>query len=69
MFVFFSDGIVDASNLHDEQFGRVRIEKTISKHSDQSAQQIVDALFEAANKFSEGAPVFDDQTVVVLKVK
>ncbi|PYP89433.1 MAG: serine/threonine protein phosphatase [Candidatus Angelobacter sp. Gp1-AA117] len=69
VFVFFSDGIVDASNLHDEQFGRVRIEKTISKHSDQSAQQIVDALFEAANKFSEGAPVFDDQTVVVLKVK
>ena len=69
VFVFFSDGIVDASNLQDEQFGRVRIEKTISKHCDQSAQQIVDALFEAANKFSAGAPVFDDQTVVVLKVK
>jgi len=26
-------------------------------------------LFEAADKFSAGAPVFDDQTVVVLKVK
>ena len=69
VFVFFSDGIVDASNLQDEQFGRVRIEKTISKHCDQSAQEIVDALFEAADKFSAGAPVFDDQTVVVLKVK
>lgn len=69
VFVFFSDGMVDASNLQDEQFGRVRIEKTISKHCDQSAQEIVDALFEAADKFSAGAPVFDDQTVVVLKVK
>jgi len=69
VFVFFSDGMVDASNLHDEQFGRVRIEKTISKHCDQSAQEIVNALFEAADKFSAGAPVFDDQTVVVLKVK
>src|SRR5947209_1304244 len=69
VFVFFSDGIVDASNLQDKQFGRVRIEKTISKHCNGSAQQIVDALFDAANKFSAGAPVFDDQTVVVLKVK
>ena len=69
VFVFFSDGIVDASNLNDEQFGRVRIEKTISKHCGRSAQQIVDALFDAADKFSAGAPVFDDQTAVVLKVK
>ena len=69
VFVFFSDGIVDASNPRDEQFGRARIEKVIARHCEGSARQIVDALFEAADKFSEGAPVFDDQTVVVLKVK
>jgi sigma-B regulation protein RsbU (phosphoserine phosphatase) len=69
VFVFFSDGIPDASNFKDEQFGRVRMEHVISTHSHESAQQIVDALFDAANEFSAGAPVFDDQTVVVLKVK
>jgi phosphoserine phosphatase RsbU/P len=69
VFVFFSDGIVDASNQRDEQFGRVRIEKVIAENADKSAQEIVDSLFDAANKFSAGAPVFDDQTVVVLKVK
>jgi phosphoserine phosphatase RsbU/P len=69
VFVFFSDGIVDASNQRDEQFGRVRIEKVIAENTDKNAQQIVDALFDAANKFSAGAPVFDDQTVVVLKVR
>jgi phosphoserine phosphatase RsbU/P len=68
VFVFFSDGIVDASNPKDEQFGRTRIEQTISKHSNGTAQEIADALFKAADEFSAGAPVFDDQTVVVLKV-
>jgi sigma-B regulation protein RsbU (phosphoserine phosphatase) len=69
VFVFFSDGIVDASNPGDEQFGRVRIEQVIAKNSRRNAQQIADALFHATEKFSAGAPVFDDQTVVVLKVK
>jgi sigma-B regulation protein RsbU (phosphoserine phosphatase) len=71
VFVFFSDGIVDASTARDEQFGRVRLEHVISSHSDgdASAQDIVNAIFQAADDFSAGAPVFDDQTVVVLKVK
>jgi sigma-B regulation protein RsbU (phosphoserine phosphatase) len=71
VFVFFSDGIVDASTLKDEQFGRVRLEHVIAKQSDRdaSAQEMADAIFDAADEFSAGAPVFDDQTVVVLKVK
>ncbi|HEY6351127.1 MAG TPA: GAF domain-containing protein [Candidatus Angelobacter sp.] len=69
VFIFFSDGIIDASNPQDEQFGRTRIEHVISKNCNRNAQQIADALFKAAEEFSAGAPVFDDQTVVVLKVK
>ncbi len=69
VFVFFSDGIVDASNAKDEQFGRVRIEQVVAKNCNRSAQHIADALFQATDQFSAGAPVFDDQTVVVLKVR
>ena len=69
VFVFFSDGIVDASNPKDEQFGRSRVEQIIDKHSSGSAQEIVDAIFKAADDFADGAEVFDDQTAVVLKVK
>ena len=68
VFVFFSDGAVDASNEKDEQFGRVRIEHVITKHAAGTAQEIADAIFQATTEFSAGAPVFDDQTVVVLKV-
>lgn len=69
VFVFFSDGIVDASNPKDEQFGRSRVEQVIDKHAGGSAQEIVDAIFKAADEFAAGAEVFDDQTAVVLKVK
>jgi len=69
VFVFLSDGIIDASNRRDEQFGRARAEQAIAKHCQDSAQKIVDALFDAADRFSAGTEVFDDQTVVVLKVK
>ena len=69
VFVFFSDGIVDASNAKDEQFGRSRVEHVIDKNSSGSAQDIADAIFNAAAEFSSGCEVFDDQTVVVLKVK
>jgi phosphoserine phosphatase RsbU/P len=69
VFVFLSDGIIDAGNRRDEQFGRTRAEQAIAKHCKNSAQEIVDALFDAADRFSAGTEVFDDQTVVVLKVK
>lgn len=69
VFVFFSDGVVDASNEKDEQFGRVRVEHVVTRHANQSAQAIADNIFQAAADFSAGAPVFDDQTVVVLRVQ
>jgi phosphoserine phosphatase RsbU/P len=69
VFVYFSDGIVDATNTKDEQFGRNRMEHVIAKNAGGSAQEIVDALFNAVDEFSTGFEVFDDQTVVVLKVK
>ena len=68
VFVFFSDGVVDASNEKEEQFGRVRVEHMITKNAERSAQELADAIFQAAADFSAGAPVFDDQTIVVLKV-
>ncbi|MGC2694950.1 MAG: GAF domain-containing SpoIIE family protein phosphatase [Candidatus Angelobacter sp.] len=69
VFVFFSDGIVDASNNKEEQFGRSRVEHVIAKNAAGSAKEIVDAIFRAAEEFAAGAEVFDDQTAVVLKVK
>jgi sigma-B regulation protein RsbU (phosphoserine phosphatase) len=69
MFVFFSDGILDARNRRGELFGRGRVEKIIAECAGKSANCVVDSLFEAAAEHSAGVETFDDQTVVAIMVK
>jgi sigma-B regulation protein RsbU (phosphoserine phosphatase) len=69
MFVFFSDGILDARNRKGELFGRTRVEKIIAECSGKSADCVVDALFKAAAEHSAGVETFDDQTVVAIRVR
>jgi sigma-B regulation protein RsbU (phosphoserine phosphatase) len=68
MFVFFSDGILDARNRKGELFGRGRVEQIISECASKSANCVVDSLFKAAAEHSAGVETFDDQTVVAIKV-
>jgi phosphoserine phosphatase RsbU/P len=69
MFVFFSDGILDASNRDGELFGRGRVEAVIAKCAGKSVGCVVDTIFKAVAAHSAGVETFDDQTVVALKVK
>ncbi len=69
MFVFFSDGILDARNRRGELFGRGRVEKLVLECAGKSADCVVETLFKAVAEHSAGAETFDDQTVVAIKVK
>ena len=69
MFVFFSDGILDARNRRGELFGRGRAEKIIAECTGKSADCVVESLFKAVAEHSAGVETFDDQTVVAIKVK
>jgi sigma-B regulation protein RsbU (phosphoserine phosphatase) len=69
MFVFFSDGILDARNRKGEMFGRGRVEEIIAECGGTSADCVVESLFKAAAEHSAGVEAFDDQTVVAVKVK
>jgi sigma-B regulation protein RsbU (phosphoserine phosphatase) len=68
MFVFFSDGILDARNRKGELFGRGRVEKIVAECAGKSANCVVDSLFKAAAEHSAGVETFDDQTVVAIRV-
>jgi serine phosphatase RsbU (regulator of sigma subunit) len=50
-------------------FGRGRLEKTVLKYADRSADEIAQAIFSAVSEHAKGVDAFDDQTIVVLKVK
>jgi phosphoserine phosphatase RsbU/P len=69
MFVFFSDGILDARNRNGELFGRGRVEQIVGECAAKSADCVVDSLFQAVAEHSAGMETFDDQTVVAIRVK
>jgi sigma-B regulation protein RsbU (phosphoserine phosphatase) len=69
VFVFFSDGILDATNKAGDLFGRTRLEKVISECYADSAESMVKSVFKAAAEHASGVETFDDQTVVAIKVK
>jgi phosphoserine phosphatase RsbU/P len=69
VFVFFSDGILDATNKAGDLFGRTRLEKVIAEQCTNSAEAMVKAIFKAAAEHSRGVETFDDETVVAIKVK
>jgi phosphoserine phosphatase RsbU/P len=69
MFVFFSDGILDARNRKGEMFGRGRVEKVIAGCAEKSADCVVESLFKAVTEHAAGVETFDDQTVVAIRVK
>jgi sigma-B regulation protein RsbU (phosphoserine phosphatase) len=69
MFVFFSDGILDARNRAGDMFGRGRVEQVIAGCAEISADCVVTSLFKAVTEHAAGEEAFDDETVVAIKVK
>jgi phosphoserine phosphatase RsbU/P len=69
LFVFFSDGILDASNKAGDLFGRGRVETIVAGCAESSADCVVKSLFKAVTEHAGGEDAFDDETVVAIKVK
>ena len=69
MFVFFTDGILDARNKAGDMFGRTRVEEVIASCTEVSAECVVNSLFKAVTDHAAGVEAFDDETVVAIRVK
>jgi serine phosphatase RsbU (regulator of sigma subunit) len=68
--IFLStDGIWEACNLKGEMFGKARIYDIIQKNSSLSAAEIIDITLASLTSFQQGAPIEDDITMVVIKIK
>jgi sigma-B regulation protein RsbU (phosphoserine phosphatase) len=66
--IFFSDGIVDAVNEQEEMFGTERLIALVEREVKNTAEGMVDAIYQELSAFQGGVERFDDETVVVLKV-
>ena len=67
--VLYTDGITEAVNGKNEEFGLNNLMDAISISSNDSAPDIVTNIAERINRFTGDIPQQDDLTLVVLKVK
>jgi sigma-B regulation protein RsbU (phosphoserine phosphatase) len=67
--VFHSDGIAETANTEGQFFGTTRLMRMIEQHYERTAAEIADLVLREVDWFTQNAPLSDDRTLVVLKVK
>jgi phosphoserine phosphatase RsbU/P len=67
--VFHSDGIAETANAEGQFFGTTRLMRFIEHHHEKTATEISDLVLREVDWFTQSAPLSDDRTLVVLKVK
>jgi len=65
--VIYSDGITEASDAGDEQFGVARLKQMVASHADLPARALVELIFRTVESFSGRTRPLDDQTVMVIR--
>ena len=66
--VAYSDGISEAMNANDEEWGEDQLAAAARAAVPCAAQELIDKLFVAADSFAAGAMQHDDMTVVVVRM-
>lgn len=63
----FTDGVTEAENAVNAQYGEERLEAALAKLSASASQGIIDAITSEVHAFADGAPQSDDITQLVIK--
>jgi serine phosphatase RsbU (regulator of sigma subunit) len=63
----YSDGVTEATNAKDEEFGDERFAEVLAANRQKSAAEIVAAVTQALTEFAAGSPPADDITLVVAR--
>ena len=67
--IFHSDGIAETMNSEGQFFGTERLRKLVETHHQITATELSDLILREVDWFAQSAPLSDDRTLVVLKVK
>jgi len=67
--VFHSDGIAETTNSEGLFFGTARLRKLIEDKHEVTAADLADIVLREVDYFADSAPLADDRTLVVLKVR
>jgi phosphoserine phosphatase RsbU/P len=67
--VFVSDGILDAEDEKEEMYGQDRLSGLLCASRDLPAQEIAEAILADVSRFQGSKDRFDDETIIVLRVR
>ena len=65
--LLYTDGVTEAINVNNEEFGEKRLEDTLKDVAHQNCQQIIDAVKENVSSFAGEAEQSDDITLLAIK--
>ena len=69
LLVLYTDGVTEAVNLQNQEFGRERLIKLSQQVNYAPVKQVVQEIRQGLEEFSEGKPLGDDTTIVICKIK
>jgi len=67
LLMLYSDGVTEAEDIHEEQFGMGRVIDVLRAHREQPASGIVEQMLRRIDEFAGAAPQHDDITLMILK--
>ncbi len=66
--ILFTDGVTEAINQQNEEFGVDRLGSLVREHQNYSAAEILDKISKEIETFVSEEPQFDDITLMVIKI-
>jgi len=65
--ILYTDGVTEAMNKENEEFGTERLEKTILTNLEESSEKIMQTIHNEIEMFAKGLHQYDDITLIALK--
>ena len=68
LLVLYTDGVTEAMNTDNQEFGRERLETLIQQVEGLQVKEVIQKIRLSLEEFSEGKPLADDTTIVVSRI-
>lgn len=69
LIVIFTDGITEAPNAAEEEYGEERLERLVRENADRPTSDLCQRILQAVDRFPDGEPQQDDMTIVAARVR
>jgi sigma-B regulation protein RsbU (phosphoserine phosphatase) len=69
LLVAYTDGVTEARNAQDQEFGEARLRQVIDSSMDLKTQELSDKIVQSVREWCGDVPPHDDLTLVVMRVR